>query len=380
MNTPEIVLSGSLCAGKTKGLRYLAEKLEKAGVRVFDVAELATRLFMYAIRDISRIEAEDTSQYLAIHSKMLEMHLNAKREYSELARIFPAERKVILYDLGAMNLSGYMKPGHFEAIVKDHNQKLATLRDSYHTVIHLATAAHGFERAFYATLRKNPARQQSTAEEGRKTDLRAFEAWRGHPDLRVVNSRRNFDHKLRRLYEEVARVVGLPVPKEKVNRYLLKERPNFKALSVPVNAIAMDVTHLFGPNGERLLIAKRSFGNMVENLAVRYFRVRQFEPNIETQDLITPEQYIELVKYQDSLTYPARKIRRYFLFQGQYVWIDSYMQPVELHILGIERTEEKFPTEAFGPIATIEKEITDDLSYSEREIASIKLHGGHHAS
>jgi len=88
-------------------------------------------------------------------------------------------------------------------------------------VIHLVTAADGAEN-FYS-LENNIARYENV-ETARVNDKKTQLAWMGHPKLYIIdNSGNGFQEKIKRIYNVVLEVVGLPSSEVVKRKYLLKE-------------------------------------------------------------------------------------------------------------------------------------------------------------
>ena len=96
------------------------------------------------------------------------------------------------------------------------------LLERYDAVLHLVSAADGAEQ--YYTTATNATRYEQANEEGlriaRELDKKIINAWTGHPHLRVINNHDDFEAKLNRVLNEIAKVVGLPQPaqEEKIFR------------------------------------------------------------------------------------------------------------------------------------------------------------------
>ena len=110
---------------------------------------------------------------------------------------------VVLCDRGACDVSAYLPPEAWQALLDEQGWSTIDLRDRrYDAVIHLASAAVGAE-GFY-TLENNAARSESL-EEARGLDARLRDAWIGHPHLRVIDNSTDFEGKIRRVVAAVCR-------------------------------------------------------------------------------------------------------------------------------------------------------------------------------
>ena len=79
------------------------------------------------------------------------------------------------------------------------------LRRRYDAVLHLTTTACGSEE-FYTTS-TNAQRYEQANEEGmriaRELDRKVYEAWIGHPYLKVIDNQEYFSQKAQKVVEEI---------------------------------------------------------------------------------------------------------------------------------------------------------------------------------
>ncbi|MBU1091358.1 ATP-binding protein, partial [Patescibacteria group bacterium] len=88
----EIVLTGGPCSGKTTAINYIAEKLRDKGFRVFVVQEFATMLILAGVGNLNKLEERDPERYLKVEEQMLLMHLETRKRFNAIARIFNNEK------------------------------------------------------------------------------------------------------------------------------------------------------------------------------------------------------------------------------------------------------------------------------------------------
>ena len=186
---PEIVIDGGPCSGKTTGISYFVGKLRDIGYRVFVVPEVATMLINPGLLDISSIAAEEPELYYAVEREMFRIQRALRKRFISLAREFPKEKTVILYDRGTMSVGAYLTEEKFARLINEEKTPVAHLRDIYDGVILLVTAADGAER-FYTTA-NNIARRES-AEEARSADQRTQKVWSGRDHVYVIDNSTDF--------------------------------------------------------------------------------------------------------------------------------------------------------------------------------------------
>jgi hypothetical protein len=138
------------------------------------------------------------------------------------ARCLPA---VLLCDRGLQDGAAYMSREQWTLVLNNSGLQVTDARDArYNAVFHMVTAAEGAE-AFY-TLDNNDVRSE-TPEAAREMDERTQRAWVGHPKMYVLDNSTDFEGKLQRLVEFVAKLVGLPTNlSRRTAKFLLRDRPN----------------------------------------------------------------------------------------------------------------------------------------------------------
>ena len=200
----KIVLTGGPCGGKSLALRFLKAELERRGVGVFIIDEVASRLM-----DEGKTP-ENMGSY-GFHSLLFRTQLAEERRMEEAAAKCEKEKAVILCDRGLLDNKAYVTEEEFARYSSECGCSENQILCSYDAVFHMVTAAKGAE-AFY-TLKNNPNRSESL-EQARDRDDALLSVWVGTPHLRVLDNRGDFSDKLRRLLEEMLAVLGIPEPLE----------------------------------------------------------------------------------------------------------------------------------------------------------------------
>ena len=201
----KIVLTGGPCAGKTTALSRLASFLRERGFRVYTVPEAATMLFTSGVA-FGDLDAEPRVR--AFQRALLSTQVAVEDAFEGIARS-TGSPACLLCDRGAMDGSAYCGDATWVAVrtacgVATGDVELREGR--YDAVLHLVTAADGAER-FYS-LENNDARSEP-ASLARELDRKTQAAWQGHPRHLVFDNRdADFEHKLRRIVDAVARPVS----------------------------------------------------------------------------------------------------------------------------------------------------------------------------
>jgi predicted ATPase len=200
----EIVLTGGACGGKTTALSALAHLLRTRGVHPITVPEAFTLIVsggVSGVGDMVRTDGSDNCRFQAeLFRTIRRMRTNARR----MADQFGDQPTVILYDRGELDAIAFHAHECFDDLAAEEGMSLADVRDSYDAVMHLVTTADGAEE-FYSAV-TNAARWE-TVDEARASDRRILEAWSGHPRLRLIDNRTDFDGKIARLLDAVMATV-----------------------------------------------------------------------------------------------------------------------------------------------------------------------------
>ena len=355
-----IVITGGPCAGKTTGIVSIEENLSKLGYQVLIVPETASELILNGItpQNVGGLEF----QYI-----LFEKQLHKQMLYEKAADIMKAKKGVIIYDRGLLDNKSYMSRQDFIKMLMDFNITEIEARNMYDAVIHLVSAANGAEK-FY-TLSNNLARSE-TIEEARRLDIQGMNNWTGHPHLRIVSNKMNFEEKINRLLQEVYMVLGEPIPLDIQKKYLIK-RPDLKILEKFVNFEIIDILQYYlislNPKEE---IRIRQWGQ--DNNYMYYYSKKTSindKQRIETKRHITLKEFTNYLKDIDTKIPVLKKKRICFIYEYQYFEIDIFEFSSELELLEIKFTN--MSTDIRLPeFVEVIKDVTDDENYRNYNLAS----------
>ena len=358
-----IVLTGGPCSGKTSSMAYLTERLSDYGYMVFIIPETAT---MITNSGIDRRKMDRPKQVLLYEEAILDIQLACEETYLRaVTQIFPERKKVLLLDRGVMDIKAFMPSEDFSKMLRRKGLKEMTLRDRYHGVVHLVTAADG-AREYYTGL-DNSARLES-ADEAALIDARIRESWLGHPRFKMIDSGTDFQRKMRQTFAAISQMLEIPESMETRERYLI-ERVLYNALPAH-QVMEMEQVYLRSKDPDEIVrIKKRS-----QDFSFLYFlsRIRKSVPG-EEEELITEQQYFNLIKHVKPGTEPLIKERICFLWNGHHLELDRYKGRHEglllLHVERFRSTGDEPETE-LPPFIIIKQRIDDSPRYSDRNLCS----------
>ena len=298
-----IVLTGGPCSGKSSSLAYLTEKLSDYGLMVFVIPETAT---LITNNGIDRRKMDRPKQVAMYEEAILDMQLSFEETYRRaVMQIFPERKKVLLLDRGVMDIKAFMPHDDFKGILKRKGLSEVALRDRYHAVIHLVTAAEG-AREYYTS--ENNAARIETAEEAVLIDRRIRESWLGHPRFRIIDNRTDFQGKMRRTFSTILQLLGMPAPGRQRERYLISH-VSYELLPTH-QTVEIEQVYLRSKNRDEEIRIKKRGGDG----SYLYFltRTRTAGARIEEEELITEQHYANLEEAQGAGHGGAHKGARLF--------------------------------------------------------------------
>lgn len=359
MSITKIVITGGPSAGKTTGLSWIQNEFTKRGYKVLFVPETATELISGGVAPWT------CGTNLDYQRCQMKLQMEKEKVFEQAAASMPDEKILIVCDRGAMDNRAYMTDEEFQIILKEIGKTEIELRDSYHAVFHMVTAAKGAEE-FYTT-ENNAARTENIAE-AVKLDDKLIAAWTGHPHLRVINNNTDFEQKLVKLIAEIRSFLGEPVPLEIERKYLI-EYPDVAWLeSIPsCRKVEIIQTYLLSELGEEIRVRQRG-----EKGSFIYFKTVKRKVSdmkrVEIEERLSQDEYLSLLMEADPEKRPIRKTRYCLTYASHYFEIDLYPFWKDKAIMEVELSSEdeeiKFPEQL-----KIIKEVTDDESYRNSSLA-----------
>lgn len=364
-----IVLTGGPCGGKTTAFSFLRQKLEEKGYFVAIVPEAATIAITAGLNPLSEFVSEPTLQTCIAHVTIgLENALIAAAEQVLATAGDKYVGAVVLFDRGLTDGLAYTSNVNFAKILETVGLNLVRARDERcDAVFHLVTAADGAEE-FY-TLGNNAARYE-TAEQAREKDKRTRDVWVGHPHMRIIDNSTDFAGKLKRLYQEICVVLGIPVPIECERKFLVRIKDP-SAIPAHAQRISIEQIYIDSSSDENIRIRKRG-----QHGFFCYYQTIKGEgsdelsrPEVEWQ--IPELEYMEKSRKQRFDTEIVRKTRTCFFFNNQYFELDTFPDGVieeGCHYLELELTDRN-QIITFPDYVEVVREVTGEPGYSNFEIA-----------
>lgn len=358
----KIVLTGGPCAGKTTALVKVIEHFSSLGYKVFTIPEIPTLFSQAGMNYLT----QNKGLFYQGEKATLELQLAFEDKFVRMAEECE-EPTVIVCDRGVMDISAYMTPEMWEKITGELGVTTTQLRDHrYDAVLHLVSAADGAEQ-FYTTS-TNANRYEQMNEEGlrqaRLLDKKVINAWTGHSHLRVINNHEDFEKKLNRVLKEISFVLGLPQPIEEERKYIVE------VVGELPECIESEITqtYLVAEPGCEVRLRRRGWEGKYVNVHTTKKRISEIE-RLETERQISNNLYNSLLQQADPYRQTIHKMRKSFIWKGQYFELDTYLKPVSdlviLETKGVASDESvKFP-----PFLRVVEDITGHKKYYNYNLA-----------
>lgn len=356
-----IVLTGGPCAGKTTALVRIVEYFSSRGFKVFTIPEVPT---LYSQGGWNYL-TPNRQLYYEGERAILETQLALEDSFMRLAKTCK-KPTLIVCDRGTMDISAYMTPEMWQDITAKAGTDSNALRSRYDAVLHLVSAADGAEQ--YYTTATNATRYEQMNEEGlriaRELDKKVINAWTGHPHLRVINNNDDFNAKLNRVLKEIAHVVGVPQPIQEERKYIVEltgDMPDCTEINIAQ-------TYLVGEPGAEIRLRRREWNGKSNNILTTKIIVPGNEMLI-TERPIANNLYESMLQQADPYRHTIHKLRRSFIWKGQYFELDFYQGVLDglviLETKGIRcHADVKFP-----PFLKVKQDITGNKEYYNYTLA-----------
>ena len=361
MEVYKIVITGGPCAGKSTAMSWIQNAFSGKGYRVLFVPETATELISGGVTPWTcgtNLDYQKCQMSLQIHKEAL---------FEQAASTMPVEKVLIVCDRGAMDNKAYMNDEEFEAVMKHLQLNEVELRDSYHAIFHLVTAANGAEE-FY-TKANNQARYESV-EEAIAVDNKLIAAWTGHRHLRVIDNSTGFEEKMIRLIWEISTALNEPNPLLAERKFLIRY-PDIARLEANPNCRRVEIsqTYLKSVSGEEHRIRQRGIDGHYMYYETIKRRIKGLD-RVELENRLSQEEYLRLLMDADPAFRPIRKTRYCLTENNLYFEIDIFPFWKDQAIMEVELSDEHMEI-IFPKDIEIIREVTDDDNYKNMALARI---------
>ena len=216
-----------------------------------------------------------------------------------------------------MDISAYMNDEMWSEITTSVGVASEMLRSRYDAVLHLVSAADGAEQ-FYTTA--NNSERTEGIELARELDKKVIQAWSEHPHLRVINNHENFDTKINRVLQEISSVLEIPQQVIEERKYIVK------VLNEIPEAIESEIyqTYLTSEPRSEVRLRRRTLNGISMNVRTTKKMLSTGE-QVQTERQIDNNLYESLMRQADPYRDTIHKIRKTFIWKGQFFELDTYL-------------------------------------------------------
>ena len=229
----------------------------------------------------------------------------------------------------------------------------------------MVTAAKEYPESYSL---ENKARTENI-EEAIVSDDKTMDCWVGHPRLKIVNGKPNFEDKIEEVLKEIYNIVGEPVSKEIEKKFLIKRPSDEQLSSIDVINKAIIVQTYLKPTAstiERRLRQRGSDGDYSYYYAEKV-KTKNPEEKIETEKKITVKEYVSLMEDVDFTKHQIIKTRYCFIYKNQYFELDIFPFDKTKAILEIECKDKE--SIVFPDFIEIISDVTNDNKYKNISIS-----------
>ena len=362
------VMTGGPCGGKTTALARVFSFLRERGFEVITCPEAFTMLVSNGMSfDFFAVEGMG----LYVQGSVMDTQLALENSVYNVLKA-RGKPEVVLSDRGSMDGYVYTSEEDFGRIMRERNTDRVTLRDNrYDAVFHLVTAADGAE-TFY-TLANNEVRTEPP-EAAIEVDRKTQKAWVGHPHLYVIDNSTDFEGKMSRLIDVIAKIVGLPSNlRRRSAKFLLKKQTDILQFFPPdIDYQIFDVEKIYLKRAhdneqDYSFIRRRTnvkadgsqSGSVYQLTTVSYAA----DEMVEVKRIISQREYQTASLSRDESRHIVQQRRISFLYAKQSFTVHIYQQPVNhLSILHaqVEAKNEEDPAVTLPPFLQVERRLTTD--------------------
>lgn len=362
----KVVLTGGPCGGKTTAMAFLKRKFEDKGYRVIVVPEAATLCINGGLSPVNPSIGPEIGQ-----RAILSAICGLEAAWDEAANKLSEKSPVLqLCDRGIPDIDAYVPRRMYKKILAEKGLNLVQVRDErYHVVLHLVTAALGAEGDY--TTSNNGARYEKDPRQAFLMDHKLVGAWMGAPHWRAIDNSTDFNGKIRRVYQEICRALGIPVPVERERKYLVTLNPR----KLPKDAQRISIEQIYTPSPDITMVRRlRRRGQHGYFTFYETLKQSTLVPgeNLEIERFISEEEYRAGSRSMFTYTGPIIKTRTCFAYNFQYFELDKFEDKRAVgdgkYLLELEITDRRRRVD-LPPYIKVEREVTGDPNFSNFNIA-----------
>lgn len=319
-----IVLTGGPSSGKTSVLGKIKQVYEQQGYRVVLIDETATYLIEKGIRPFGE-KAMDLVDFQEI---VMRMQLAKEEIFDRAIELLKEENVLIIYDRGAIDNSAYINAEQFEEVLArlNHVKTFAELMNKYDLVINLVGS-----KDFYTT-ENNEARSEDV-ENAMKLGENTLKAWMGHSKIKIVLPKPTMDEKINEVLNFINELLNKKQVKRQEKFIVDLSQTDLEKVKVESQVMQIEQSYLQSDETVEKRLRKVTFKNCISYYFSTYKRLENNERVIVSEKEIDEKVYEQLMSFKDDNFDTIHKMRYYFNYRGQYLYLDIFENNEELGML-----------------------------------------------
>jgi CYTH domain-containing protein/predicted ATPase len=363
-----IAITGGPCGGKSTFLKMAIKLLEKWGIVVIVVPEVARELIASGIRPWDTNWKKSTDFQKHILFNILEKEAAFFRVLSDMN--LEDKKVVFLCDRGIPDGAAYCGDEAFDTLLEELGTNRSDVTERYDAVIHLVTAAIGAE-SFYVT----DEERHETLEQAAAIDLETQKAWRLHQHFSLVSNNKSFDAKILDALLALKRTIPMSDTALEIERkFIFKNKFSLDLIPSGTQFYAINQDYLDRP--DRPGIECRVREKIVDGVS-SYAYTEKTSTEVEgvrgeNEEKIDRTRYEELKKLYGQVHWRQIKKKRYKIPLGDLIMeLDVFEGDLRGHVSAeIEfKSAEEMKQFIFPPLFDEMIDVTSDERYSNASLA-----------
>lgn len=353
-----IVLTGGPGSGKTSVLEKINQVYSSEGYKVIIVPETATELMN------NGITFKDGSMSLVDFQELVMRLQLAKEEVVDRTiELMNNEKVIVVYDRGTIDNTAYINKEEFEEILTRINnvKSFTDLLNKYDLVINLVG------REDFYTTQNNKARSESSSEALKLGDA-TLKCWLGHKTIKIVMPKDTVDEKISEVLNIINETLSLKQIKRQEKYLVDLSKTDIEYIRSQGKAMHIEQTYLTSEKDVEKRVRKVAFNDCVYYL-FSVFKVQEDGTKvIVSEKQVDKNLYDSLLEFKDDKCVPIRKIRYYFVYNGEYFNLDVFEDNKESGILEINVGKDE--SVVIPEYVSILDKVSSNELYFNRNIAS----------
>ena len=313
-----IVLTGGPGSGKTTVLNNIVNVFTNQGVKVVVVSETATEVINSGIKCFG----EDPIDLVNFQELIMRLQLAKEDVYDRAVKMYsetyPDKDIIVVYDRGAIDNRAYMNEEQFIEVLNRLNnvKSYSDLLDKYDLVIDLVGA-----KEYYTTL-NNSARSEDV-DSALSLGVTTLKSWIGHPKIKIVLPKPNMDDKVFETLNYISEILDKKQIKKQKKFLVDISRCDLSKLNEGSKDSRIEQSYLMSNQDEEKRVRKVFIDGCV-SYELTVYKIIDNNKYLVKSKKISEKMYDELLEFRKEGSFTILKNRRYFEYNGKYMYLDIF--------------------------------------------------------